>query len=79
MAVSAKLLIEVQAGVIPGTPEPEFTKRWGWTSVEQENLVKGDPAAKAQYIRIAGESREYAASLEDPQRFNWVRRDWLWL
>jgi hypothetical protein len=27
---------------------------------------------------IAGESREYAASLENPARVNWVRREWLW-
>lgn len=76
---AAKLIIEVMAGMIPGKPDEQYTKRWGWSSVEQAKLVKGDPAAKEQYIRIAGESREYAASLENPQVLNWVRRDWIWL
>jgi hypothetical protein len=76
---AAKLLIEVQAGVIPGTPMPELTRQWGWTSGDQERLGEGDPAAREKYIRIAGDSREYAASLEDPRRVNLVRRDWLWL
>lgn len=79
MAVGAKLIIEVMAGMIPGQGDPQYTKRWTWSSVDQEDLIRGDPAAKEQYIRIAGESREYAASLENPQILNWVRRDWLWL
>ena len=79
MKVGAKLLIEVMAGMFPGEADPQYTKRWAWSSIEQENLVKGDPAAKDRYIRIAGESREYAASLENPAVLNWVRRDWIWL
>jgi hypothetical protein len=76
---SAKLIIEVVAGLVPGTPMPEYTRRWGWSGADQEALNKGDKEAEEKYIRIAGESREYAASLEDPRRLNWVRRDWLWL
>ena len=75
----AKLVIEVVAGLVPGTPMPEYTRRWGWSSEDQEKLIADDAEAKAKYICIAGESREYAASLEDPRRINWVRRDWLWL
>ena len=76
---SAKLLIEVVAGLVPGTPMPEFTRRWGWTSDDQEALALGNEEAKKKWIAIAGESREYAATLENPQQVNWVRRDWLWL
>lgn len=79
MMEAAKLIIEVMAGVIPGEAMPEYTKRWGWTSKNQEALEAGDAEAKALYIQIAGESREYAASLENPALINWVRRDWLWL
>jgi len=75
----AQLIIEVTAGVIPGTPMPEFTKRWGWTSNNQQKLEEGDQEAKTLYIRIHGESREYQASLENPNLVNWVRRDWIWL
>lgn len=76
---AAKLLIEVVAGLMPGTPMPKYTRRWAWTSDDQQKLVAGDEEAKVKYVRIAGESREYAASLEDPRTVNWVRRDWLWL
>ena len=76
---AAKLIIEVQAGVIPGTAMPEYTKRWGWTSSDQAKLEAGDKDARENWIRIAGESREYAATLENPAQVNWVRRDWIWL
>lgn len=76
---AAKLIIEVQAGLIPGEPMPEYTRRWGWSSSDQERLGAGDKEAYTLYIRMAGESREYAASLEDPRKVNWVRRDWIWL
>lgn len=74
-----KLSIQVFAGVIPGQPEEEFTRSWFWTGEQQDALVAGDKEAEAEYIRIAGESREYAATLENPKRFNWVKREWLWL
>jgi hypothetical protein len=76
---AARLLIEVRAGVIAGEAMPEYTRRWSWNSSDQDALEKGDPAARQRYIQMAGESREYAASLENPQMVNWVRRDWLWL
>ena len=79
MPVAARLIIEVQAGILVGEPMPEYSRRWTWTSVDHDRLEAGDPAAKALYIRIAGESREYAASLENPRTLNWVRRDWIWL
>ena len=75
----AKLIIEVVAGLIPNEPMSEYTRRWQWTGEEQEALAKGDPEAIKQWVRIAGESREYAATLENPAKVNWVRRDWLWL
>lgn len=76
---AAKLIIEVRAGLIPGESMPEYTRVWSWTSSDQERLLNNDPEARALYIRMAGESREYAASLENPRVHNWVRRDWIWL
>lgn len=58
---------------------PELTRKWGWTEVDQDLLRADDPSAKELWIRIHGESREYAAMLENPAQVNWVRRDWLWL
>lgn len=76
---AAKLIIEVLAGVIPGEPMPAYTRKWVWTSGDQARLEAGDREARQEYLTIAGASREYAASLEDPRRVNWVRRDWIWL
>lgn len=70
--IAAKLIIEVVAGVLPGQPEAEFTRRWAITSEQWEN-------DRDAVIRAYGESREYAATLENPSRVNWVRRDWIWL
>lgn len=77
-----KLTITVKAGVIPGHPIME--KAWDWTSDDQARLEnQEDPVAQkeaqAEYIRMAGESRELAASLENPRQFNWVERVWIWM
>lgn len=77
--IATKLMIEVVAGVLPCTPMAEHTRRWFWTSDDQAALERGEAQAEEKWIRIAGESREYAATLENPRKLNWVRRDWLWL
>lgn len=71
MADMAKLILEVQAGVIPGEPMPELTRRWALTS---EDIEVDNKMADAQ-----GAALNYAALLQNPQRVNWVRLDWVWL
>jgi hypothetical protein len=39
---SAKVIIEVTAGLIPGTPEDAFTRRWAITSAEWEEAQAKD-------------------------------------
>lgn len=87
MEASAKVIIEVVAGIIPNQPEPEFTRRWAINSDEwqaaQEADEKADPEHRFNaYLLLAGraaQADEYARALRNPQRFNWVRTDWLWL
>jgi hypothetical protein len=75
MAESARVIIEVQAGIIPEQPEPEFTKRWVITSEEWED-GQSDVLLSTRY----GQAQGYAAMLAlHPERFNWVRVDWLYL
>lgn len=95
---AARLIIEVTCGVIPGTPEPEFTRRWAITSAEwdlanqadaellQQSQESGDPGpaghafhAMLKLSFTAAEADEYARLMRNPQRFNWVRTEWLWL
>lgn len=86
MMEQARLIIEVTAGIVPGTPEPEFTRRFTVTSAEwqeaQETVQAEDaifhPAAELIVIRAA-QADAYAMMLRDPSRINWTRTDWLWL
>jgi hypothetical protein len=84
---SARVVVEVQAGVMPGEPEPHFTRSWAITTDEWEEAQARDAAsddAHAYYAELllmarAAAADEYARLLRDPARFNWVRTEWLWL
>lgn len=81
---SLRCQVTVTAGVIPGVIEAEYTKVWSWTDSDQQNMMQmGDMGLQNEYrmkwIAMQGESREYAASLEDPRRVNWIHRDWMWM
>lgn len=67
----AKLVIEVTAGLIPGQPDPQHTRRWALSTEECEDGYTMSDAL--------GASREYAAVLAHPSVVNWVRHDWVWL
>lgn len=69
----AKVVIEVVAGLVPGTPIEEFTKRFAITSKEWEDKT-GDAAMKTY-----GFAQEYMRTLWNPSRINWVRCDWIYL
>lgn len=74
---TARVAIEVLAGLIPGKPEPEFTKQWVITS-NQWHAADGAQQRQLMADRIA-EAGAYAASMMlRPERFNWVRTDWIW-
>jgi hypothetical protein len=87
MEASAKVIIEVQAGLIPGRPEPEFSRRWAVTSDEWDEAQNADDQADPEHALHqalllafrAAEADEYARLLRNPGRFNWVRTDWIWL
>lgn len=74
---SARVIIEVLAGVIPGTPEPEFTRRFTMSSEEWQKA--GDKQAE-KLAELNGRAAGYAALLQlQPDRLNWVRTEWLWM
>lgn len=86
---SARLVIEVMAGLIPGKdPEPKFTRRFVVTSAEWDAAKDADKREEdpedalgtALLIAFrAAQADEYARLLRNPGRFNWVRTDWVWL
>lgn len=75
MSETTRVAIEVTAGVLVGTPEPEFTKvfviqssEWYDSNTQQRLLAE----------RV-GEAQGYAAMLmNSPNSVNWVRTDWIW-
>lgn len=74
---AAKVLLTVTAGVLPTAPEEEATRRWSITSEEWD--AAGDDAIELLAERN-GQAQGYAALLMmQPNRFNWVRTDWIWL
>lgn len=76
---SAKALIGVQAGVIPGDPMPEYTRNWGYTSEDYEHdqtVPQDQPTIFSQRLQ---EAHDYAMGLSNPAYVNWVRVDWIWV
>ena len=79
-AESARVIVEVMAGLIPGKdPEPEFTRRWALTDAEWQ--AAGDAGKQSESLAVLnGRAQGYAALLMlQPDRLNWVRTDWIWL
>jgi hypothetical protein len=78
-AVSARVIVEVVAGVIPEKPEAEFTRRWALTSDEWATAEREGRSAEALAV-LNGKAQGYAALyMLQPDRVNWVRTDWIWL
>lgn len=73
---SAKLGIDVVAGIVPGTPMPELTRRFFLTSAEWH----ADGADQvAMLAELNGRAQGYAAMLMlQPDRYNWVKTEWVW-
>ena len=73
----ARVLLEVVAGVLPGTPMPEYTKQWAITSEEWN----AEGADQAQILSEAnGKMQGWAMYLMmQPDRVNWVKTEWIWL
>ena len=74
---AARVLIEVKAGIIPGTPMPEFTKVYAITSEEWNADGQDQHALLAERN---GQATGYATLLMlQPDRLNWVCTEWIWL
>jgi hypothetical protein len=77
---------EVVAGIIPGLPIQEHTRRWVitgeyWERINEmtdEEFTKAHPDGKSSYVKFGEEAQEYARSLIDPRGLTWVRVDWIW-
>ncbi len=84
-----KAAIEVHAGLIPGQPEPNFTRQWWITSEEWAKANAADNAlGKDHHGQTAtgnlltekqGPAYAYAQMLSlQPHLVNWVQVAWVW-
>lgn len=65
-----KCSITVTAGVLLNDPMPELRRCW--------NFSQGDLDNPPTYIDRTGAAMNYAMSLQNPEKVNWVRFEWLW-
>lgn len=89
---SAKAAIEVTAGLLPMQPINELTRRWWISSLEYEEAraKNNDPANRELGVGgldflgqlmtdKQGPALAYAQLLMlQPDRYNFVRMDWIW-
>jgi len=65
-----KCHIIVYGGVIPGDDTEEYTRKWFFTQEDLDN--------PPTYVDQQGAAMNYAMSLQDPKRLNWVKLEWVW-
>ncbi len=64
---------EVVAGVIPGLPQRELTKRFVLNQAEWESQE-----STRIFAERMNEVYEYTRSLNNPAQLNWVNVSWIW-
>jgi hypothetical protein len=80
---------EVTAGIIPGEPMEELGKRWTitdeyiqtireMTALTEEQWIEHFPEGSKLY-QFQQEAFQYARSLSDPSKVNWVKVEWVWV
>jgi hypothetical protein len=78
MTEAARIILEVQAGLIAERPEDEFTRRW---VVPASKWDVADPKEQAELLADAnGRMMGWQSLLMlQPERVNWVRANWIYL
>ena len=76
---SARVIATVQAGVIPGQPEPAYTKQFSITSQQWEDAGLAGGQLKA-LVALSTQVTEYEQNLHvSIHKVNWVNAEWIYL
>lgn len=79
---AVRVAVDVVAGVLPGTPESQYTKRYFITSKEWSDAGTGKygPTAQAELLtEMNGKAQGWAMYLMlQPDALNWVKTEWIW-
>lgn len=73
MEERARILLQVEAGIIPGSQMDEYTRQFPLTEKQWK-----DPTGE-EVMKQYGYAIEYMRTLWNPEKVNWVRCDWLYL
>lgn len=72
----ARIVVDVQVGLLPGTPMNEYSKRFAITSEEWH----GTEDKATLLSEFNGKVQGYAIYwMMQPDRVNWVRTDWIYM
>jgi len=75
---TARVIIEVLAGLKPGKPEDEFTQRIVITSAEWEAASHNKDGQRQLLAARNTQASLYASGLMmRPDRLNWVKLEWI--
>ena len=79
MPVAAKGAWVVTAGVIPGERRKEFTKRWDYTSLDDEadSHIK-DLWEVPRFRKLRAEAMDYFEQISNPRINNWAKIEFIW-
>lgn len=71
-----RIAVDVVAGVLPGTPEDEYTRQFFITSKDWYE----EDANQAQLLSdLNGKAMSWANYLMlQPDRFNWIKLEWIY-
>lgn len=71
---------EVRAGIIPGQPIPEFTKRWHYTSKQhhEDETINNKPTDHAVFSKMRAEALDYYLQVSMPNLNNWAELTFVW-
>lgn len=73
---TTRCAVQVDAGLLPGTPESEYTKVW---VIQSEAWNAPDADQGTLLSELIGKATDYSVFLMmQPDRFNWVRTEWVW-
>lgn len=69
---------EVRAGLIPGTPMQEYTRRFHYTSDDKAADKKKTPTEITLFTAQMFVAHQYAQGLTNPGNINWVEITFIW-
>lgn len=81
MGDTARIGVDVVAGLVPGQPMPEYTRQWFLTTYEWAEAGKDETGMEQAKLLadLNGKAQAWAGYLMlQPDRVNWVKTEWIY-